>query len=131
MESEQRMKLIEDIRKELCHGKHHLDAEGEPFSGMADQIGNSLWNDGWRPEAAESVIFRRLHGATEAAWTQLWSLEFTLAARAAMVGHEHPAWLGLQEAHELVKERFEKVDAAREHWDAKYTEALAREGYND
>lgn len=130
MESEQYMKLVEDIRLQLAKGSYLLDGDEKPYHGQAEIIATHLWVNGYRPQLAKSVMYRQLHLETEGAWVQLWALKNSLQARLDLLREDHEEYAGLRYAIEEVSSRYDTVDRKRTYWFQKETEALKEEGYN-
>lgn len=127
MESEQYMKMVEEIRLLLSRGSYMLDGDALPYHGQAEVIANNLWIAGYRPAVATSVVYHRLHTETEAAWVQLWALRNSLQARLDLLPPEHEEHAGLRYAIEEIQSRYDTVDRKRNHWMGKMEEAIQEE----
>lgn len=138
MESEQFMKLTEDIRKQLSRGNYQMDMGDLPYSAQARNVAVVLWEAGWRPAEAESSLYRDLYDRETHRWATLKGLErelldeiehpselfWTEAEREAYVG-------GLNVGVQFVAARRLESAAAMRHWEDRETEALKAEGYSD
>lgn len=65
MESEQRMQMVEDIRRELAKGCYQMDGDHLPYTGKAQIMADKLWELGYRPETALIPELEAMHDAVE------------------------------------------------------------------
>lgn len=131
MESEQRMKLIEDIRKELSRGNYQMDKDDLPYSGTAERVGNMLWEKGWRPEEAESSLFQTYLDKYNAVWATLFGIRGTIE-HLIKTGVPNDAWLkGLDVAWHVVDDRMTEVKRSMDYWEQEQNKALEKEGYSE
>lgn len=138
MESEQLIKLQEDIRVELSRGNYQMDKDELPYSGTAQRVAADLWNRGWRPEKAKSSIYRDLRDREMHRWATLRGVQTELKEEIEVsyelfpTEAEQEAYVaGLNAALVAIKARDLESQAAIDHWENKEIDALQAEGYSE
>lgn len=131
MESEQFMKLVEDIRKQLSRGNYQMDMGDLPYTGQARNVAVDLWEKGWRPSASESYQCRIERREVERAYAHMFGVHWRLTTMVMSFPPDSREREAFAEAIDVVKNSMDRLRTCVDFWDDKEVEALKAEGYND
>lgn len=131
MESEQFMKLTEDIRKQLSRGNYQMDIGDPPFTGQARNVAADLWEKGWRPSATASYEYRMAKETYETAYAHMFGTHWRLSTMVSSFPANSREREAFSEALDVVKNSLDRLKTRVDYWDDKEAEALKAEGYNE